>query len=135
MLPLVEVEAIAGEGLCGDRYQMGEGTFAKPGAADRQVTLIEAEAIEAAGAEYEIEITAAETRRNLVTQGVALNHLVGREFRIGDVVIRGIRLCEPCGHLEKMTRQGVKKSLIHRGGLRAEVVTSGTLSVGQEISM
>ncbi len=133
MLSLATVEAVAGEGLAGDRYQVGEGTFAKPGAVDRQLTLIEAEAIEGAAAEYELELTAAETRRNLVTRGVALNHLVGREFRIGEVVIRGIRLCEPCGHLGKMTSEEVKKSLIHRGGLRAEIVTGGTLSVGQEV--
>lgn len=129
------VRAIAGAGLDGDRYSCGEGSFSKgtssPGnehfPADRQVTLIEAEALEGAAREYEISIEPVQTRRNLLTRGVPLNHLVGREFMVGEVRLRGLRLCEPCGHLEGLTKEGVRKSLVHRGGLRAEIIAGGTL--------
>ncbi len=66
-------------------------------------------------------------------RGVPLNHLVGREFQIGPVRLRGIKLCEPCGHLEKMTVPGIEKALLHRGGLRAEILTSGTLRPGDPV--
>src|SRR6516164_4429745 len=92
--PLTEVEAIAGRGLAGDRYCAREGTFSKNGGADREVTLIEAEALVGLQREYGITLTPAQARRNLLTEGVPLNHLVGKEFAVGDVVLRGIRLCE-----------------------------------------
>ena len=101
---------------------------------DREITLIEAEAIEAVPREYGVELSPAEARRNIVTRGVALNHLVGREFRVGNVVLRGIRLCEPCEHLERLTRPGVLEALVHRGGLRAQIVSGGTIQVGDSIS-
>jgi MOSC domain-containing protein YiiM len=99
-------------------------------APDRQVTLIEAEALEAAARDYEVAIDAAQSRRNLLVRGVPLNHLVGQEFLIGQVRLRGLRLCEPCGHLEKLTVTGIKSALQHRGGLRAEILTDGTLHPG-----
>ena len=74
-----------------------------------------------------------ELRRNLITEGIALNHLVGRDFRVGAVSLRGLRLCEPCGHLEKLTMNGVERGLRHRGGLRAQVVSSGTMRVGDDV--
>ena len=73
------------------------------------------------------------SRRNIVTKGVALNHLVGREFRVGEVTLRGIRLCEPCGHLEELTQKGVMQALVHRGGLRAQILIDGTIRVGDTI--
>ncbi|MCA1685973.1 MAG: MOSC domain-containing protein, partial [Planctomycetia bacterium] len=100
---------------------------------DREVTLIEAEAIEALKREDGVELDPAESRRNIVTRGVALNHLVDREFRVGGIALRGIRLCEPCRHLESMTRAGVMKGLIHRGGLRAQILGEGVLSVGDPV--
>lgn len=127
-----EVEVQAGSGIVGDRYATGSGTFAKP-KPDREITLIEAEAIEAVPREYDFELSAAETRRNLVTRDVPLNHLVGKEFLVGDVRIRGIRLCEPCAHLEKLTGKQVLRALAHRGGLRAQVVSSGSIRVGDKI--
>ncbi len=133
MQSLNRVLAIPGVGLEGDRYALKIGTFSKP-VPDRELTLIEAEAIEAIQREYEIEIAPANARRNLVTRGVPLNHLVGKEFRIGDVKIRGIRLCEPCAHLEKMTGQPVIKSLRHRGGLRAQILSEGAIRVGDVVS-
>jgi MOSC domain-containing protein YiiM len=127
------VEVVAGRGLVGDRYYLKEGTFSKRDHPDREVTLIEIEALEGLAREYEITLKPGQARRNLLTRGVPLNHLVGRTFAIGSVVLRGIRLCEPCGHLEGLTCEGVKKGLIHRGGLRAQVITSGTLRVGEAI--
>ena len=126
-------QAIAGKGLAGDRYGELGGTFAKPKSPDREVTLIEAEAVEAASREYQLPLGCHETRRNLVTRGVPLNHLVGQEFFVGAVRLRGIRLCEPCQHLEELTRPGVRKSLVHRGGLRAQVVEGGILKVGDNV--
>lgn len=124
---------IPGVGLERDRYALKQGTFFKPEPAF-ELTLIEAEAIEALRRDYNIELAAGDARRNIVTRGVPLNHLVGREFAIGDVRIRGIRLCEPCDHLQKVTGKHVIKGLRHRGGLRAQILTQGTIRVGDRIS-
>ena len=132
-LSVDEVLAIPGVGLEGDRYALGLGTFSKP-LPDRELTLIEAEAIEALQHEYKFALAPGEARRNLVTRGVALNHLVGREFQIGEVKIRGIRLCEPCDHLQRLTGREVIKGLTHRGGLRAQILTQGTIHVGDQVS-
>jgi MOSC domain-containing protein YiiM len=129
-----QAEAVVGKGLQGDRYFSNEGTFSKPGSADREVTLIESEALEGLAREYNVALEPAAARRNLVTRQVPLNHLVGREFVVGSVVLRGIRLCEPCGHLEKLTIQGVKDGLRHRGGLRAQIIQGGILRQGDLIS-
>src|SRR5216684_2377773 len=102
MRAVQQAEAVPGVGLEGDRYALKQGTFYKP-EPDFELTLIEAEAIEAIKREYEVNLPAGEARRNVVTRGVALNHLVGREFKIGGVKIRGIRLCEPCSHLQALT--------------------------------
>lgn len=122
-------QAIAGRGIDGDRYcrQDGAGTPAQ------EITLIESEAIDALVRECDLPLQPAQARRNLLTRGVPLNHLVGREFLVGDVLLRGIRLCEPCDHLEGMTRNGVKAGLCHRGGLRAEIVRGGKLRPGDVI--
>src|SRR5213080_3951664 len=101
MRALVEVRAIPGVGLEGDRYALQQGTFSKP-EPDYELTLIEAEAIEALKRDYGVEIAPGDPRRNIVTRGVPLNHLVGREFRVGEVRLRGLRLCEPCAHLETL---------------------------------
>ena len=102
-------------------------------AGGRHITLIEREAIDAVNEEGDVTIVASETRRNLVTDGVPLNHLVGRELRVGDVVLRGVRLNEPCVYLESMTRTGVRQAMLHRCGLRAEVVTGGVIRPGDRI--
>jgi MOSC domain-containing protein YiiM len=135
MQPKSEVQALGGCGLDGDRYCRQGGTFSKPGAVDLEVTLIEAEAIEALEREQKIKLGQGQPRRNLVTRHVPLNHLVGREFQVGEVVLRGIRLCEPCGHLESLTVKGVKEGLLHRCGLRAQIVRGGTLRTGDEIRL
>lgn len=141
MQQVESAQAVAGEGLEGDRYRHGTGTFsksnAKPGnkhyPRDRQLTLIEAEAIEAAARDCDVQIEAAQSRRNLLVRGVPLNHLVEREFTIGEVRLRGLRLCEPCGHLEKLTVPGVQEALTHRCGLRAEILNSGTFKAGDAV--
>jgi len=129
-----EVEAVAGHGLHGDRYFQKEGTFSAKDGPDREVTLIEMEALEALARETEIELQPGQARRNLITRGVPLNHLVGMEFRVGAVTLRGIRLCEPCNHLEALTVSGVNQGLCHRGGLRAQIVEGGVLRAGDPIS-
>lgn len=136
-LPLTSVDSIAamaGRGLTGDRYAEGKGVGQHgPAKPEQEVTLIEQEAITGAGQEYKLAFTHLDTRRNLLTEGVPLNHLVGKTFRVGEVLLRGIELCEPCGHLEKLTCAGIKRSLIHRGGLRAQIVRSGTIRVGDTV--
>jgi MOSC domain-containing protein YiiM len=134
ILSVAEVREIAGKGLKGDRYYLQTGTYSKTPGTGRQVTLIEIEAIEALRREYEIDIDAAKARRNIVTRGVALNHLVDREFAVGEVVLQGTRLCDPCSHLERLTVKGTQRGLIHRGGLRADIVRGGTIRNGDIIS-
>ncbi|HET7230366.1 MAG TPA: MOSC domain-containing protein [Longimicrobium sp.] len=124
------VLAVVGMGLEGDRYY-----GRKPGryAADRQVTLIEAEAVDDVRAGG-VPFTAADARRNVVTRGVRLNELVGRTFRVGGAVLRGVELCHPCGHLAKLTYRGVTRDLKMRGGLRAEVLAGGAIRVGDTLA-
>jgi MOSC domain-containing protein YiiM len=133
MRAVQQAEAIPGVGLEGDRYANRQGTFYKP-EPDHELTLIEAEAIEALRREYGVELPAGEARRNVVTRGVPLNHLVGREFRIGEVKVRGIRLCEPCDHLQRLTGYPLIKGLRHRGGLRAQILSQGAICVADLIS-
>ncbi len=137
--PLQRVDsanAVAGQGLTGDRYAFQRGSYSRKHGPDREVTLIEIEAIEALARECKITIAPEQSRRNLVTRGVPLNHLIGKEFRVGNVVLRGIRLCEPCGHLEKLTAMpGIEAGLVHRGGLRAQIIHGGTVRIGDPVRM
>jgi len=129
-----QVEAIAGRGLEGDRYFDGVGYWSNNSGVDRDVTLIEIEAIEALDREMKIRIPVGAARRNLVTRGVPLNHLVGREFQVGAVRLHGTRLCEPCQYLESLTTRGVLTGLIHRAGLRARIIAGGAIKVGDLIA-
>ena len=129
-----QVEAIAGGGLEGDRYFDGVGYWSNNSGVDRDVTLIEIEAIEALDREMKIRIPVGAARRNLVTRGVPLNHLVGREFQVGAVRLHGTRLCEPCQYLESLTTRGVLTGLIHRAGLRARIIIGGAIKVGDLIA-
>ncbi|MDJ1431387.1 MOSC domain-containing protein [Halostagnicola sp. A-GB9-2] len=128
------VEAVADAGIRRDRYFDDEGTFGDRDGSD--LTLIEREALEAVEDDYDIAIEQGAHRRNVTTTGVALNHLVDEEFRIGDVVCLGVELCEPCsfleGHLEK---RGVRDALVHRGGLRARILEGGTIEVGSAVAV
>jgi MOSC domain-containing protein YiiM len=133
MTACVSVEARPGTGLAGDRYALGTGTYSASGRGPRDVTLVEREAVDAVRADG-VALTEADTRRNLVTEGVPLAHLVGRTFRVGDVRLRGLRLAEPCAYLEQLTGlAGVRAALVHRGGLRAEVLDGGSVRVGDAI--
>lgn len=132
------VEAVAGRGLRGDRYFTETGTFVDWDDRDRRpngydVTLIELEAVEAIEREADISLSPGEHRRNIETRDVALNHLVGERFRVGEAVCRGDRLCEPCSHLERLTADGVLETLVHRGGLRADVLESGVIDPGATV--
>jgi MOSC domain-containing protein YiiM len=128
------VEAIEGVGLAGDRYAAGAGTYSADAGPQRQVTLIESEALAAIAAESGIELAPGATRRNITTRGVALNHLVGREFTVGGARLRGVELCEPCGYLQRTL--GVNRlvhALTHRAGLNAEVLRGGEIRAGDAV--
>ena len=127
-----EIHAVSGRGLEGDRYFGKAGSFWKD-EPDREVTLIEIEAFEGMKRENGLDLHPSEGRRNIVTRGVALNHLVGQEFSVGDVRMRGLRLCEPCSHLAKLTVPGILGGLVHRGGLRARILTDGVIRIGDVI--
>lgn len=134
--PLVAVDrvkVVVGLGLEGDRYFHKRGTFSKKPMPGRDVTLIEAEAIEAVQKDYDLDIGPGDARRNIVTRGVPLNHLVGHKFRVGDATLIGIRLCEPCTHLTKLVNGEFRKALVHRGGLRAEVIEGAEIEPGDTI--
>ncbi len=133
MVSLREVRAIAGQGLEGDRYAVGRGTYSPQPGAWSQVTLIEAEALEALRRELGLELSHAGARRNIVTRGVPLNHYVERQFWVGQVLLRGSILCEPCGHLARLTHRNAAYGLLHRGGLRADILTGGVISVGDSV--
>ena len=116
------VRAVAGQGLEGDRHFFPGG--AGPGEA---LTVIEAEVLE------EVGLAAAQSRRQVMVRGVRLNDLVGKRFRIGEVECLGTEICEPCLHLQSLTRPGIIKDLIHRGGIRADIVSGGTINVGDQV--
>lgn len=113
---------VTDDGVVGDRY-----------ATSRNLTLVEAEALEGLLADAGIEVSAAEVRRQVLTRGIALNDLVGVRFRVGEVECVGEELCEPCNHLQSLTKPGVLRGLVHRGGLRADIVQGGRIAVGDEI--
>lgn len=129
---VAEARAEAGRGLLGDRYHEGAGTFSNPHARGIDLTLVEWDTIDdmqAAFPGYRGE----DTRRNIVTSGIALNALVGRRFRIGEVECIGQRLCEPCAHLDRIAVDGALRHLVHRGGVRADIVTSGRIGIGDPV--
>ena len=131
--PVDKGELVPGRGLRGDRYFAGEGEFSHVEGSGRDLTLIEAEAIEGLSSEHGIEIDPEEARRNVLTRGIDLNALVGRRFNVGEVECRGDRLCDPCNHLQKQTKSGVLRGLANRGGLRADVLSEGTIRVGDPV--
>jgi MOSC domain-containing protein YiiM len=119
----VDAVEVTGDGVVGDRYSES-----------RDLTLIEAEALEAFSGETGLELSAAESRRQVLTRGIRLNDLVGERFIVGDVECVGQELCEPCNHLQSMTREGVLRGMVHRAGLRADIVRGGRIAVGDEVS-
>jgi MOSC domain-containing protein YiiM len=133
-----EATVVAHEGIRGDRYAAGTGSWSANSRVARDVTLIEREAVDAVRAELVAaghDLREADTRRNLVTVGVPVQHLIGREFRIGDVLLRGVKLSEPCAYLEQLLGlPGVREAFVHRGGIQAEVLTDGQLHVGDRVA-
>jgi hypothetical protein len=121
------VQMLPGRGLAGDRYAGGAGTFSGPGRG-YELTLVEAEVLD------ELELSWEDARRNIVTMGISLNALVGKRFHVGAVECVGRRLAEPCAHLERLARPGLLRPLVHRGGLRADILSAGTVAVGDAIS-
>jgi MOSC domain-containing protein YiiM len=122
------VEALAGLGLSGDRYALGGGTWARYPDLEKQVTLIDRDAVAAVAAETGSDLTAEDTRRNLVTTGIDLPSLVGRWFTVGDVLLFGMKRCPPCTHLERLTGVRLVKAMVHRGGINAAVFAGGTVA-------
>jgi MOSC domain-containing protein YiiM len=135
MQQIATARAIPGRGLDGDRYANRAGTFTPRSghSVGYDLTLIEAEVLDELTLTDGHRLGYAEARRNIVTRGIDLNTLVGQRFRVGDVECIGRRLCEPCAHLERLTHKGVLRELIHRGGLRADILTTGSITVGNTV--
>ncbi len=131
--PVESVELLPDQGPRGDRHFAAE---PDPGRREEgyDLTLIEAEALEAFTIETGIPLSHEESRRNVLTRGIRLNDLVGKRFRVGAVQCEGVQLCEPCSHLQGLTRDGVLRGMVHRAGLNANVITGGTIATGDEVA-
>ena len=134
MISVAEVRALADRGLEGDRFFRGSWAAAKR--PDKAVSLIEEEVLEMAAAEHQVTIAGEKTRRNILTRGVPLIELLDRDFMIGNVAMRGIRLFEPCGHLEKVSHiSGIFRALENRSGLKAAILTDGVIRTGDAVKL
>jgi MOSC domain-containing protein YiiM len=132
MVSVGQVRAFADRGLEGDRFFRDSWMAAKR--PDKALTLIEEETLRIAAGELGTELFGQKTRRNIVTRGVPLIGLLGRQFTVGGVLMRGLRLFEPCGHLEKLAGvPGIFEALIHRSGLKAEILTDGIIRTGDPV--
>ncbi len=138
MLNVNQIVLEAGKGIFGDRYYNQEGTFSNKGEIepDRDVTLIEIEKIDALNKEHNLDITAEDFRRNIVVSNCDLNSLVDKEFQIGEVVLKGLRLCEPCKYLsDKLNNEEVLSQMIHKAGLRAQIIKSGSIDLNSQVEV
>ena len=126
------VDVVPDQGPRGDRHFVEEPDPARR-AEGYDLTLIEAEALEAFTAETGIPLSHEESRRNVLTRGIRLNDLVGKRFAVGGAECEGVQLCEPCTHLQGLTREGVLRGMVHRAGLNANVVSGGTIATGDEV--
>jgi MOSC domain-containing protein YiiM len=133
MVRLAAVEALPGIGLAGDRYALGGGTWAAYPQLEKQVTLIDAEEVAAAGRAAGVDLLPGDTRRNVVTVGVDLPALVGCYFTVGEVLLFGAKRCPPCRHLERLTGHKLVKALATRGGINAGVFAGGRVCAGDLI--
>ena len=134
MLAHPRIEATAACGLAGDRYSTRIARHDRGYTKIRHVTLIEEETVAALKRDHQIDVLPIQLRRNLLTRGVLLAHLIGRRFRIGEVVLEGTELAEPCQYLADLIGQPVLEPLLNRGGIRAEIVEGGELRAGDEIT-
>ena len=130
--PLASVVGTPGGGLEGDRNALPPGS-PRDSSESCDLTLIEAENIEELAREHGIALAPGESRRNITTRGIRLNELVGKEFWVGEVLARGIELCEPCSGLQKSVGKPVIKPLVHKAGLRADILRGGTIAVGDSV--
>lgn len=128
-----QIYVVPGFGIVGDRYFQPPGTKAALTRTGREITLIEMEAIESMIREG-INITPAQSRRNIITQGVVLNDLVEKKFMVGEILLLGVRLCEPCDYLAERTDPRLKHSMTHRGGLRADILSEGAIHLNDAIT-
>jgi MOSC domain-containing protein YiiM len=133
MQALTEARAVPGKGLEGDRYYRQAGTFTGDEKRGSELTLIALEDLEAVARETGVAIAPADARRNVLTRGVSLRDLVGRRFNVGEVLLRGARLSEPCRHLAELTDPRTLRGLVHRSGLQADILTEGVVRVGDPI--
>jgi len=126
----------AGKGIKGDRYYKGNGTFSEmlKGKPLSELSLIEIEQVDYFNEKYSQSLSYSDLRRNIITQGINLNNLVGKTFTIGDTTLKGIKLCEPCSHLAETVCSLVLPHMIGRGGLRAQILSSGTIRSNDEIA-
>lgn len=132
MSALDYIEAITGIGLAGDRYAISKGAWSKSDPQKRQVSFIAIEAIDEANQQLKVPFLPEETRRNIVTRGVDLNSLVGKQFQIGGVIFKGTELCDPCKRPSVLAgKENFKEAFDNKGGLRAEVVYGGMITLGE----
>jgi MOSC domain-containing protein YiiM len=124
---------VAGAGLDGDRYALGGGTWARYPDLEKQLTLIDADAVAAVAAEVGVPLAPGDTRRNLVTVGADLPALVGRWFAVGDALLFGMKRCPPCAHLERLTGARLVKAMLHRGGINAAVFGGSQIAEGAAV--
>ncbi len=134
MVARPSAEAVAGRGLEGDRYAEGNGSFSRWPGSHREATLIAAEALEALAAETGAPLAPEHTRRNILTAGLDVRALVGRRFRIGEALFEGVRLCQPCKYLARLTgRPDLVGALRDRGGVRCRILETGRIAVGDAV--
>jgi MOSC domain-containing protein YiiM len=134
MVATPEVMAVAGRGIAGDRYHDETGFYSWFKGPIRHISLIEDEVLDTLRDFHDLPLEPGITRRNIVTRGVPLGHLLGREFRVGDAILRGVEICEPCKHVVDLTGiRSLLSALIHRGGLHAEIVSTGAIRLGDPI--
>lgn len=134
--PLVSMDSAAleaGRGIVGDRYHSGDGSFSRWPGAGRAITLIAGESIQAVRDHHGMHIGEGRSRRNIITTGIDTDDLLGRHFRIGTALLRGIRSCQPCRHLERLLFPGAFEAMRGRGGIRADILESGTIAPGDAI--
>jgi MOSC domain-containing protein YiiM len=136
MQAVQQAELVSGQGIAGDRYFAGRGKFSPPVQDEsHQVTLVEIEQIERFNSANGMTFGAGDLRRNLVTEGIGLNELVGSEFTVGDVVLKGLKLCEPCAYLASLTHPLVLRGLVHCAGLRAAIVRGGSVRIADKVEL
>ncbi len=138
MLNVNQIVLEVGKGIFGDRYYNQEGTFSNKGEIqpDRDVTLIEIEKINDLNKEHNLDITAEDLRRNIVVSNCDLNSLVEKEFQIGEVVLKGLRLCEPCSYLsDKLNNKEILSQMVHKAGLRAQIIKGGSIDLNSQLEI